>query len=139
LPAAGDHWSRYAQTVEQIVDDASRQHGCDANRMYLTGFSFGGNGVFDLALAQPERWAALWPVDPTRVPSQPISIPIWLSLGQVSRYQAQAFIQQLALQPAGSDAHDDRVWVDEKVDHVQTATLAYRNARIYEWLLSKRR
>jgi hypothetical protein len=40
---------RYADEVGALVE----QHGGDPQRRYLTGFSFGGNGVFDLALLQP--------------------------------------------------------------------------------------
>ncbi len=81
LPVRGDLWNRYADTVRQIVLDEAKRFACDLRRLYLTGFSFGRNGVFDLSLAQTGTWAALWPVDLTRVPTKSITIPIWLSLG----------------------------------------------------------
>jgi predicted peptidase len=139
LPTRGDLWHRYAHVVRQIVLDESQHAGCDVQRLYLTGFSFGGNGVFDLALAQPDLWAALWPVDPTRVPTKQVAMPIWLSLGEISRYQARGFIQRLALESADIATTSDRVWFDDGEDHVGTATRAYRDERVYEWLLSKRR
>jgi predicted peptidase len=139
LPTRGDLWQRYAHVVRQIVLEESKHSGCDVQRLYLTGFSFGGNGVFDLALAQPDLWAALWPVDPTRVPTKQIAMPIWLSLGEISRYQARGFIQRLALESADIATTSDRVWCDDGEDHVGTATRAYRDERVYEWLLSKRR
>ena len=139
LPTRGDVWHRYAHAVRQIVLEEAQNYGCDEQRLYLTGFSFGGNGVFDLALAQPDLWAALWPVDPTRVPTQPIAMPIWLSIGEIARYQARAFIQRLALEAADSVTTGDRVWCDDGADHVGTATRAYSDARIYAWLRSKRR
>jgi len=139
LPTRGDLWHRYAPVVRQIVLEVAQQYGCDGQRLYLTGFSFGGNGVFDLALAQPDLWAALWPVDPTRVPTQPIALPIWLSIGEAARSQARAFIQRLALAAVDRASTSDRVWCDDGADHIGTATRAYRDARVYEWLLSKRR
>ena len=48
LPVRGDIWNRYADTVRQIVLDEAKRYACDLRRLYLTGFSFGGNGVFDL-------------------------------------------------------------------------------------------
>jgi poly(3-hydroxybutyrate) depolymerase len=82
LPRAADIWHRYADEVRDAVAELSAQHAVDKARMYLTGFSYGGNGVFDLALAQPDLWAALWAVDPTRVPNQAPAQPLWLSAGK---------------------------------------------------------
>src|ERR671927_409553 len=74
-----------------------------------------GNGVFDLALAQPDVWAALWPVDPTRVPRKPPAQPLWLSAGSIARPQRQAFMHALALRT------QERVWADDGEDHVGSA------------------
>ena len=137
LPAKGDTWNRYADPVRQIVLDEAKSYGCDLRRLYLTGFSFGGNGVFDLSSAQKAIWAASWPVDPTRVPTEAITIPIWLSLGEISRLQARSFIHKLALESAETTPVADRVWSDAGEDHVGTATQAYKDERVYRWLLSK--
>jgi len=139
LPVAGDSWLRYAAALRMIVLDEVRQRHCDPQRIYLTGFSFGGNGVFDLALGEPSMWAALWSVDPTRVPPARIDIPTWLSIGECSRHEAPAFIQALGLEGADTETAGDRLWSDPGQDHVGTATQAYRDGRIFEWLLSKRR
>jgi hypothetical protein len=138
LPKAGDIWYRYADAVRQIVAGLQRAHYGDSRRTYLTGFSFGGNGVFDLAVMQPEYWAALWTVDPTRVPNEDPRCPIWLSFGQVARYRTSGFIRALDLKPADAGAEGDRLYLDQRQDHTGSAALAYQDARIYAWLLSKR-
>jgi predicted peptidase len=138
LPVRGDLWNRYADPVRQIVLDEAKRFACDLRRLYLTGFSFGGNGVFDLSFAQARMWAALWPVDPTRVPNRSLSIPIWLSLGEISRLQARSFIRALGLESAEIVRSADRVWSDAGEDHVGTATQAYNDERVYRWLLSNR-
>lgn len=134
LLVGGDLWNRYADVVRQIVSEVRSEHGGDARRLYLTGFSFGANGVFDLGAAQPDLWAALWVVDPTRAPAKKLKRPVWLSFGEVSRDRKRKFIETLDLQedPAG-----DRVWQDEGLDHVGSATSAYADERIYDWLLGK--
>jgi poly(3-hydroxybutyrate) depolymerase len=137
LPRAGDLWHRYADAVRQIVTGVQQAHGGDPRRTYLSGFSFGGNGVFDLAIARRDFWAALWPVDPTRVPREDPGRPVWLSIGEVARYGRNAFIRTLELKPAAATPEGDRVYLDEGEDHVGSATLAYRDERIYRWLLSK--
>jgi hypothetical protein len=139
LPVCGDYWLRSADAVRDIVRGVQAEHGGDPSRTYLTGFSFGGNGVFDLGLAMPEMWAALWSVDPTRVPRRDPGLPVWLSSGAISRRIQAVFNDALRLELAGAGPLGERVYTDEGMDHVGTATLAYRDERIYRWLLEKRR
>ena len=131
LPIAGDFWGRHADQVLTLIDEVCARQAVDVTRMYLTGFSYGGNGVFDLALAQPDRWAALWSVDPTRVPQRAPKQPLWLSAGDVARAQRAPFVRALRLGAKG-----ERVWADDGGDHVGSARLAYGDERIYRWLLS---
>jgi predicted peptidase len=44
------------------LDEATREFGGDPSRTYLTGLSLGGYGTWHLALAHPDRFAALVPV-----------------------------------------------------------------------------
>jgi predicted peptidase len=138
LTFRGDIWRQYAEAVKNIVEEVRRTYQGDPGRTYLTGFSFGGNGVFDLALAQSDFWAALWPVDPTRIPDDDPAQPVWLSFGEVSRRNKKALIHALGLKPAESHPAGDRLYLDQGRDHVGSAALAYRDDRIYDWLLSKK-
>jgi predicted peptidase len=139
LPTRGDLWHRSAGAVRHIVARMQQQYGGDPARSYLTGFSFGGNGVFDLALLQPDIWSALWAVDPTRVPAADPLRPVWLSFGEVARSGKARFIRALDLKPGPPVGGADRVYLDQGADHVGSATLAYQDCRIYDWLLSKTR
>ena len=138
LPRAGDTWMRYADTVVALVGRIQRAESGDLRRTYLTGFSYGGNGALEIAAARPEPWAAVWAVDPTRVPVPPPSHPVWLSIGQVARALSDRFIRQLRLEPAGVRTTGDRLYLDQGLDHVRSAAAAYGDERIYDWLLSKR-
>lgn len=138
LPRAGDIWRDHSDAVREIVTTAESEHTTDSSRRYLTGFSFGGNGVFDLALAQPDLWTAAWPVDPTRVPPADLRIPVWLSLGQLSRRLVERYVERLHLRPAAEDGAGGRVYLDQGEDHVGAARRAYSDERIYEWLLQWR-
>lgn len=51
-----------ARDAVAALDDAIRVHGGDPARVYVTGMSRGGYGVWELALAYPDRFAALVPV-----------------------------------------------------------------------------
>jgi predicted peptidase len=136
MPVRGDTWLDYADHVRQIVSHVCERHAGDRKRLYLTGFSFGGNGVFDLSLHQSGQWAALWAVDPTRVPAHDPGCPVWLTVGAIVRPRKDDFIRALDLKPFDTDV--ERVIADEGADHVGAAALAYQDERIYSWLLSKR-
>ena len=138
MPVRGDLWQLHADQVLEIVAQVRRRCGGDPCRTYLTGFSFGANGVFDLVLHQPEEWAALWAVDPTRVPVCDSGHPIWLSIGILARSRTNDFRTTLKLNAFQKNSEQDRILMDEGADHVGSATLAYRDERIYSWLLSKR-
>jgi|SRR3954462_382787 predicted peptidase len=132
LPHPGDFWHRYADELQKLVESVLAGGCADETRMYLTGFSFGGNGVFDMAEMQPHWWQALWSVDPTRVPQRNPDRPVWLSAGSIARVRQSSFIPALRLERNTSAA---RVYDDQGDDHVGAARRAYGDERIYSWLL----
>lgn len=137
LPEQGDIWRGWDDEVRDIVLHVHAQHGGDPRRTYLTGFSFGGNGVFDLALMLPGLWAALWAVEPTRAPERDPGLPVWLSSGELTRRRQSGFTNTLHLERPGDEPFGDRICTDEGLDHVATATQAYGDERIYRWLLER--
>lgn len=138
LPVAGDLWHRHANAVHRLVRAVQRDYDADQTRCYLTGFSFGANGAFDLPLLQPNFWAAVWAVDPTRLPESQLQEPAWLSIGAVSRRQAYEFVDRLQSKPPDESLLGARVHLDEGEDHVGSARRAYADPRVYSWLLRQR-
>jgi predicted peptidase len=51
-----------ADAAMQALEEATAEFSGDAQRTYLTGLSMGGYGVWHLALAHPDRFAALIPI-----------------------------------------------------------------------------
>lgn len=144
LPVAGDHWHVQAERVADLVLQLEARYGTDPAHRYLAGFSFGGNGVFDLAHKQPDFWSALWSVDPTRIPEPDLTAPLWLSVGSRARLVVSTSVQRLGSTELAGDAVDaphgvTRVHLDQGEDHVETAQRAFADARIYRWLLRQRR
>jgi predicted peptidase len=64
----GDVWNSRADQVKAIARSAADKYQGNPSQIYLTGFSYGGNGVLDVGFRQRDVWAALWPVDPNRCP-----------------------------------------------------------------------
>lgn len=131
----GDVWLRYADALQKMVQALPN---VDPSRRYLTGFSFGGDGVLDIAPQQVGFWAALWAVDPTRGPQAPAPQPIWLSAGECARPHEAAFRRVLDTKPRSGGEAANFVYEDRHLKHVATAAAAYADDKPYKWLLSKR-
>jgi predicted peptidase len=59
----GRDWNDVAAEIAfAALDAATEEFGGDRDRSYLTGLSMGGYGTWELALMQPQRFAALAPV-----------------------------------------------------------------------------
>ncbi len=61
-PRPGDWSGSILRAASVALTEASSEFGGDPERTYLTGISMGGYGAWDLALDEPERFAALVPV-----------------------------------------------------------------------------
>lgn len=61
-PDGSDWKGTAAQIAFAALDAAIDEFGGDRDRSYLTGMSMGGYGTWELALMQPQRFAALAPV-----------------------------------------------------------------------------
>lgn len=80
-------WS--ARSIEthrllDYIDHVCDHYPIDRDRIYLTGHSIGGNGVWSLAARYPDRWAALVPIsgwsDPDAAPAI-AHLPVWVFQG----------------------------------------------------------
>jgi len=58
--AEGERWN--AEALNVMLDEVLERLPIDTNRVYLTGVSMGGLGVWKFAIAHPERFAAIAPV-----------------------------------------------------------------------------
>jgi dienelactone hydrolase len=120
--------------VEAVQDNFNG----DTERTYLTGFSYGGNGVLDIGSKPRDVWAALWAVDPTRVPETGLKRPVWLSAGPYAARQKTAFEDVLDVREVQNNPSVDFVYSFAHPEHPIAAREAYATSEIYRWLLSKR-
>ena len=56
------YWGCYTESLLAFLDDICRTLPVDPDRVYLTGLSMGGTGTWRLAMAAPERFAAIAPI-----------------------------------------------------------------------------
>jgi predicted peptidase len=123
-----------------LVDHIIEEFHVDVTRIYLTGYSLGGRGTWDVAMANPERFAAIAPVcgaaDSAHVEALK-AVPVWAFHGAkdcvIPIRSTQTMIN--ALQAAGGHA---RLTIYSDRGH-DIGGLIYGNAELYMWLLSQRR
>lgn len=58
----GKYWGCYTESLLVFLEEMCTHLPIDRKRVYLTGLSMGGTGTFMLAMAAPERFAAIAPI-----------------------------------------------------------------------------
>jgi predicted peptidase len=133
LPDA--RWS--SRTLSALLDEIERTHAVDLDRVYLTGLSMGGFGVWALAIAEPHRFAALVPVcgggDPAAV-CRIQHLPVWTFHGEQDEVVPVARTREMvdALAACGGNV---RLTIYPDLAH-DSWTDTYANPKLYTWLLS---
>ena len=111
----------------------------DRNRVYLTGMSMGGSGVWSLAIKHPEYFAAAIPLcggwSKKNIKSMK-RIPVWAFHGANDRVVSPEETEQMvhALSKAGGKVRYSRL---EGKGH--SIHKVYEYKAIYEWLLKHRK
>ena len=59
---ANKYWGCYTESLLAFLDYICESLPIDTDRIYLTGLSMGGTGTWMLAMAAPERFAAIAPI-----------------------------------------------------------------------------
>ncbi|OCT17265.1 hypothetical protein A8709_27445 [Paenibacillus pectinilyticus] len=59
---ADSNWTHVYQSVIALINEITTSYPVDTERMYLTGFSMGGNGTWDIAARSPELFSAIVPI-----------------------------------------------------------------------------
>ena len=144
--ARGTTWDSSAMqgmVIAEIDKTLTEFHG-DPRRLYLSGFSMGGAGAYQIAARWPERFAALVaiagfvPTDHADLVKRIRHIPLRIFHGASDERVPVDGARQLAaeLKQAGAPA-EYLEYSDTR--HGPTAEKTYADASVIEWLLSQRR
>lgn len=129
----GDIWKNYRGTVVQVIKEMHEKELGDPNETYLTGFSYGGNGVFDIAMDGDFHWKALWAVDPPDPPMAKPAYPTWLSAGPYARGSKDR-LEGLGFQKRETGLGSNYIYDDYGLEHGDTSIEAYADKDVYQWL-----
>jgi predicted peptidase len=136
----GETWIGQLNTLKMLLDEVLSSYALDLDRIYLTGFSMGGYGVWGMAMAYPESVAAIAPIcggGMVQWVGILKEIPVWAFHGAedptVPVEESQRMVD--ALRSAGGGA---KFTVYPGVGH-DSWTETYENPVLYDWFLQHRR
>jgi predicted peptidase len=135
-------WPDIDKEVMSLFSEITENYAVDRARVYLTGFSMGGQGAWYFAVKHPDIWAAVAPVA-GRIPDskdflkrlcEQKSKPFWVFHGAMDEAVPLTGSQDPveALRDCGSDV---RFTVYADLGHGATADETYRNENLYAWFL----
>jgi len=130
-------WS--VEVLNMLLDEMIADYRLDDTRIYVSGLSMGGQGTWDLAMAYPERFAAIVPIcgwaDPT-LAARIKELPAWVFHGAKDDVIPVSESEKMvsALKALGSPVKFT-VYPDAGHD---SWTEAYNSQEMWEWLLEQR-
>jgi predicted peptidase len=131
-------WDAPGTEVIRLINEVSQKYRVDSSRIYLTGFSYGGIGTWNLAGAYPEKFAAIAPIAAGRVSStytlRLVNMPIWAFHNEGDDSMPLADHQSAidAVTKAGNKDVTFTIYPQRGHD---SWTQTYSNPEIYDWML----
>lgn len=128
--------SKDGQRVMAILEQVRQLYNVDSSRTYLTGYSMGGEGVWSLAAAFPQTFAAIIPICPSEnltVASKLKDIPCWCFQGDADAPNTVASTRRMLLAIKAAGGHP--IYHEYPGIEHNCWDITYRNEEIYEWLL----
>jgi predicted peptidase len=136
-------WQLCQDDLIAILDSVLATYRTDADRVYLTGLSYGGHGTWHTAATCPDRWAAIAPFcgdanDAQMAELARRQLPIWMFHGGRDDVVKPEWAYDLAnaLERAGHTSV--RFTVHEDLGH-DCWTRVYGGQDLYSWFLAHKR
>jgi prenyltransferase beta subunit/pimeloyl-ACP methyl ester carboxylesterase len=124
----------------RALDDVMLAYATDPKRVVLTGLSMGGNGSWELAAAQPERFAAVVPICGRGRPETAAnlkSLPVWALCGDGDRDQTVLGIRSM-VETLNREGAAARLTEYRGVGHLSWDR-AYNDPELIDWMLAQKR
>jgi poly(3-hydroxybutyrate) depolymerase len=134
-------WARgsdESRLVIELVDETCKKLKIDTDRMYLTGISSGGTGVWNVAADYPAQWAAVVPISSSPTPDlAPLvaDLPCWCFHGKYDT----AIVKSRAMIKAVEDAGGRPRFTEVPGMVHDVWNQAYLNQELYQWFNEHRR
>jgi predicted peptidase len=131
-------WDSPGNEVLNLIDDVSRTYRVDPSRVYLTGFSAGGTGTWNMAGAYPERFAAIAPITAGKIASSYVQnlsrMPIWAFHNEGDKLMPLAD-HQSSVDSVIKAGNNDVMFTLYPVRGHDAWTATYAHLDLYTWML----
>jgi predicted peptidase len=137
------NWGFNVGKLKRLLDRIVATYAVDEKRIYLTGFSMGGFGSWDLAEADPGRFAAVAPVAGAYRNESTLrgvevlrDVPVRIFHGARDEMVPRSAAEKLAetLRACGGKV---TYTLYPDADHMATCQLAYDDPGLYAWFLQQ--
>ena len=135
---AGKAWS--SQTLLALLDHLTAKYSLDTDRVFVSGYSLGAYGCWNLACAAPDRFAAIVPVaggGNAELASRLTKLPIWAFHGARDKTVPVEASQRM-IEAIRDQGGAPQLTVYEDESHA-TANSAFFRDDLYAWLLEQHR
>ncbi|MEQ9310121.1 MAG: prolyl oligopeptidase family serine peptidase [Balneolaceae bacterium] len=127
------------RVVDKLVDEIIKNHNIDASRIYLTGMSRGGYGVWRMAINNPGKYAAMVSVCAASIPliytNRLENLPVWFFHGEKDNVvPVEVSIKAYEKMKANNQNVKLTLYPDANHD---SWTETFLNNELYEWMLSQ--
>ena len=138
-PQCPDNVFWNTDVLSALIDEIESHYRVDKNRIYVTGLSMGGNGTWSLALAEPNRFAAIAPVCGWSHPVEFCKLahmPIWIFHGAKDNVVPLNFSEQIVQQSKACGGANVKFTIYPEANH-DAWTETYNNEELYKWFLEQ--
>lgn len=123
--------------VDKMIIDNTH---IDVNKIYITGLSRGGQGVWNAMIQRPNLFAAALPIAGSADPKQADKIkhiPTWVFHGSSDKVTNVEYSREMvdAIIKAGGSTSTIRYTEIENGDHASSWQTAFSNSDVYNWLM----
>jgi len=137
-----DTWfnKQRADAVDALLEHMISTYRIDPDRVYGTGLSWGGSGIWRMAIEHPDRFAAIAPMACAGQPSSAARIkhiPAWVFHGEKDERVLVSHARDMveALKRVGGNV---KLTVYPQGEH-NAWTVPYHSQELYDWLLEHTR
>jgi predicted peptidase len=132
--------TKNAKRALSMLDEVNKEYKTDAKRQYLTGLSMGGMGTWSIAMAHPDRFAAIVPIcgrGDTKTAEKIKDLPCWCFHGDADTSVNVSGSRDMidAIKKAGGMPKYTEY---PKVGH-NSWDAAYATDELYKWMLEQKK
>jgi predicted peptidase len=139
-------WTDLTDALVSLLETVIAAQDADTRRIYLSGFSMGGQGAWNLAVTRPDLFAAVAPVA-ARIPPEPgfltrlcrvATLPVWAAHGDADERVPFENSQMMVdtLRECGGNVRFTRY---EGYDHALPSDVFFAGDALVNWCLEHHR